>query len=57
MMHKIEEEDYLFITPTLEISLNQDVYLLTSGQFFLGDDFTEWGDYGQFYYLRIKWNF
>ena len=47
----------MLLSPTLEISLNQDVYLLTSGQFFLGDDFSEWGDYGQFYYLRIKWNF
>jgi len=47
----------MLFTPTLEISLNEDIYLLTSGQFFLGNDFTEWGDYGQFYFLRIKWNF
>ncbi len=47
----------MLLSPTLEFSLNEDVYLLTSGQFFLGADFTEWGDYGQFYYLRIKWNF
>jgi hypothetical protein len=47
----------LFLNPTLEFSLNEDVYLMTSGQFFLGEDLTEWGDYGQFYYLRIKWNF
>jgi hypothetical protein len=47
----------LFVNPNLEISLNEDVYLLASGQFFLGKSFTEWGDYGQFYYLRIKWNF
>ena len=47
----------MLLSPTLEVSLNEDVYLLTSGQFFLGENFTEWGDYGQFYYLRIKWNF
>lgn len=47
----------MLLSPTLEFSLNEDVYLLTSGQFFLGADFTEWGNYGQFYYLRIKWNF
>ncbi len=47
----------LFLSPTAEFSLNEDVYLLITGQFFLGDDFTEWGDYGQFYYLRIKYNF
>jgi hypothetical protein len=47
----------MLLSPTLEFSLNEDVYLLTSGQFFLGADFTEWGDYGEFYYLRIKWNF
>jgi hypothetical protein len=37
--------------------LNQDVYLLITAQFFLGSSLTEWGDYGQFYFLRIKWNF
>jgi hypothetical protein len=47
----------LFLSPTTEFSLNEDVYLLVTGQFFLGDDFTEWGEYGQFYYLRIKYNF
>lgn len=46
-----------FLNPSLEISLNENVYLLTSGQIFIGDHNTEWGDYGQFYYLRIKWNF
>jgi len=50
-------DNSFFLNPSVEISLNEDVYLLTSGQFFFGDDFTEWGDYGQFYYLRLKWNF
>jgi hypothetical protein len=47
----------LFLSPNTEISLNEDVYLLVAGQFFIGEDYTEWGDFGQFYYLRIKWNF
>ncbi len=46
-----------FVNPSLDISLTQDVYLLLAGQIFLGDNFTEWGDYGKFYYLRIKYNF
>ncbi|MEE9431294.1 MAG: hypothetical protein V3V16_09650 [Melioribacteraceae bacterium] len=50
-------DNSFFLNPSVEISLNENVYLLTSGQFFFGDDFTEWGDYGQFYYLRMKWNF
>ena len=47
----------LFLSPSLEISLNEDVFLLGTGQFFIGEKFTEWGEFGQFYYLRIKWNF
>ena len=47
----------LFLSPTTEFSINEDVYLLFTGQFFLGNNFTEWGDYGQFYYLRIKYNY
>lgn len=47
----------LFVNPSIEYSLNEDVYLLISCQIFAGEEFTEWGDYGQFYYTRIKWNF
>lgn len=47
----------LFISPLLDISLNEDVYLLLIGQIFIGEELTEWGEYGQFYYMRIKWNF
>ena len=46
-----------FVNPSADISISQDVYILISGQFFLGGNYTEWGEYGQFYYLRIKWNF
>lgn len=47
----------LFFSPTAEFSLNEDVYLLLSSQLFFGETDTEWGNFGQFYYLRIKWNF
>ena len=46
-----------YFGPFLDISLSQSVDLLMAGQFFFGDEGTEWGDYGQFYYLRVKWNF
>ncbi|VAX24046.1 hypothetical protein MNBD_IGNAVI01-3136 [hydrothermal vent metagenome] len=46
-----------YIGPFTDISLSQSIDLLLAGQFFFGDNGTEWGDYGQFYYLRIKWNF
>lgn len=46
-----------FLNPSVEISLNEDVYLLASGQIFIGENNTEWGNFGKFYYLRIKWNF
>ena len=46
-----------YLGPFVDISLSQSVYLLLAGQFFFGEDGTEWGDYGQFYYLRVKWNF
>lgn len=47
----------MFVNPTTEFSISESVYLLISGQFFIGNKFTEWGDFGQFYYLRVKWNF
>jgi hypothetical protein len=46
-----------YIGPFVDFSLSQSVYLLLAGQFFFGDEGTEWGDYGQFYYIRVKWNF
>jgi len=43
--------------PSVNISLTENIYLLAAAQFFSGKQETEWGDYGQFYYLRFKWNF
>jgi len=46
-----------YIGPFVDISLTDSIYLLFAGQFFFGDTGTEWGDFGEFYYLRMKWNF
>ena len=46
-----------FIGPSVDISLRDDLYLLLMGQTFQGDKGTEYGDYGSFYYLRLKWSF
>lgn len=46
-----------YIGPFTSFSLSQSTDLLFAGQFFFGDSGTEWGDYGEFYFLKIKWNF
>lgn len=47
----------LFVGPSVDISLTDNVGLLLLGQFFYGDKLTEYGDYGQLAYGRLKWNF
>ena len=46
-----------YIGPFASFSISQSVDMLLGGQFFFGDSNTEWGDYGQFYFLRLKWSF
>jgi len=46
-----------YFGPYVDISLTEDIYFLITGQFFVGDNNSEWGNYGQFYYLRLKWSF
>ena len=46
-----------YIGPFASFSVSQTVDMLLGGQFFYGDSKTEWGDYGQFYFLRLKWSF
>ncbi|NOX18086.1 MAG: hypothetical protein GXO87_07375 [Chlorobi bacterium] len=46
-----------YVGPFVDISLSQSVYLLLAGQFFSGSEGTEWGDFGEFYFLRVKWSF
>lgn len=47
----------LFVGPSVDISLTDNVGLLLIGQMFYGDKQTEYGDYGQLAYGRLKWNF
>ena len=46
-----------YIGPFASFSVSQNTDLLFAGQFFFGDNFTEWGDLGDFYFLKIKWSF
>jgi len=47
----------IFFGPSLDLSLKENLGLLFVGQFFYGDSGTEYGDYGQMYYLRLKYHF
>lgn len=46
-----------FMGPMLSYSLSDNIELLFSGQLFLGENGTEFGDVGQLIYFRFKWSF
>lgn len=46
-----------FIGPTLTYSLSNNWELMVNGQLFFGDSGTEYGDYGQAIYGRVRWSF
>ena len=46
-----------FIGPALTYSLGDNWELMLNGQLFFGREGTEYGDYGQAVYARIKWAF
>ncbi|WP_319503088.1 hypothetical protein [uncultured Draconibacterium sp.] len=46
-----------FLGPSLTYSLGNNWELMINGQLFLGRKGTEYGDYGQAVYARIKWAF
>lgn len=46
-----------YIGPSCDISLTENIYLLLIGQFFGGNSSTEFGDFGKFFNMRVKWNF
>lgn len=46
-----------YVGPTLTYSLGNNLELMLNGQLFFGRDGTEYGDYGQAVYGRIKWAF
>jgi hypothetical protein len=46
-----------FVGPSVDVSLTNNISLLFIAQLFYGADGTEYGDYGKFWYLRLKWSF
>ncbi len=47
----------LFAGPSVDFNLTDNLELLLMGQLFFGKKNTEFGHYGQMYYLRLKWSF
>jgi len=47
----------VFVGPSFDFSLTENLELYTMGQLFFGKSQTEFGDYGQMLYLRLKWSF
>ncbi len=46
-----------FLGPSLDFSLTENLELFVMGQVFAGKQSTEYGNYGQMYYMRLKWSF
>ncbi len=46
-----------YVGPSATFSLTDNISLMLVGQLFYGDELTEFGDYGQMYFLDLKWNF
>jgi hypothetical protein len=46
-----------YLGPFASFSISQTIDMLLAGQFFFGESGTEWGDFGTFYYLKLKWSF
>jgi hypothetical protein len=47
----------VYVGPTLDISLTDNIGFMITGQLFYGEPGTEFGDYGKLLYGRLKWNF
>ena len=50
-------DNSVFAGPSLDFSLTENLDLFMMGQLFFGKQQAEFGDYGQMYYLRLKWSF
>ncbi len=46
-----------YIGPSATFSLTDNISLMLVGQMFFGDQLTEFGDYGQMFFIDLKWNF
>lgn len=50
-------DESAFIGPTFTYSLADNVEFMLSGQIFTGNDATEFGDYGEIFFLRCRYSF
>lgn len=46
-----------FVGPSVDLSLTENLELFVMGQLFLGLQNTEYGGFGQMYFMRLKWSF
>lgn len=46
-----------YIGPSTTFNLSDNISLMLVGQIFTGENLSEFGDYGQMYYLDLKWAF
>jgi hypothetical protein len=46
-----------YMGPSFSYSLQKNLELMLTGQFFFGSDGTEFGDIGQLYFARLRWSF
>ncbi len=50
-------DNSFYLSPNVNFSLSDNAELLLLGQFFVGKNNTEWGNFGSFYYAQFKWSF
>ena len=55
MLNPYDKSSY--IGPSATFSLSDNISLMLVGQLFIGDTLTEFGDFGQMYFLDLKWSF
>ena len=46
-----------YLGPSFDVSLTDNIGIMLMGQLFLGEDQTEFGDYGSMLFTRLKWSF
>ncbi len=46
-----------YFGPSLDVSLADNIGFMLMGQLFMGNDGTEFGDYGSMLFTRLKWSF
>lgn len=46
-----------FLGPSVDFSMTENLELFVMGQVFLGKQATEYGGFGQMFYMRLKWSF